>query len=656
MKHTINIRGVLIPNNYKWYYDFFGEDSTCPADVQKILDNFKDGDDIEIYINSPGGVIDVGSEIYTMLRGKKDSIKIYITGEACSAASIVAMAGYCEMSPTALMMVHCVSTRASGNHTNMEHTAEMLRAADKALSTAYTFKSGMTEEEVLDMMEHETWLTAEQAKERGLIDGIMFEEEQTESFLVAGPLFALPDAGKMDKVRSMLKEADSDKESVFLMQTKLDLLKLKGEKKMKKKQYEAKRAQLMNEAQQLINEGKAKEAQEKMEEVKALDEQWDAIAQAEANFNALNKEPENKSPILPEDTFTPSVQKNVETVAEAYASKTYEDAWAKKLMGMQLSENESESFKMVNEAFTHTTQNTSIVIPKSVTKGIWEMAGEMYPYFNDVTKTYVKGVLSMIQEDTSSDSGWYEESTPTEDGKETFKEFTLNGCELSRAITVSWKLKEMAIEDFIPYIQRKMAKKMGAAAGYGATHGKGPDPVKGKSEPTGTITALTKEEGTPQVVQYAKGSIPTYKDIINTRSKIKSGYSAGIAIYANSTTIWTKIAAITDANKRPLFVLDLTNGGSFRILGMLVKEDDSMQDGEMLFSNAREGYHLNVNKEITMTSEDHAKERKTDYCGYAIMDGNIVTSKAHALLTEITSESSQTSVPAQTSETGESNK
>lgn len=57
-----------------------------------------------------------------------------------------------------------------------------------------------------------------------------------------------------------------------------------------------------------------------------------------------------------------------------------------------------------------------------------------------------------------------------------------------------------------------------------------------------------------------------------------------------------------------------------------------MNDGEILLSNAFAGYHANINKEITMLTEDHVKERKTDYCGYAIMDGNAITNKAHALL------------------------
>lgn len=221
----------MIPNDYKLYYDWFGEDSTCPRDVQKVLDAVVVGDEIEVYINSPGGVIDVGSEIYTLLRAQ-ENVKIYITGEACSAASIVAMSGYCEMSPTALMMVHCVSSGARGNHSAMEHMAEVLRTADRALCTAYVAKTGMTEEEVLELMEHETWLTAEQARERGLIDAIMFEEQEVMP-LVAGPLFALPGKEQMEKVKKMMEEADESKNesSVFLMQKQLDLLKLRGERR-----------------------------------------------------------------------------------------------------------------------------------------------------------------------------------------------------------------------------------------------------------------------------------------------------------------------------------------------------------------------------------------------------------------------------------------
>jgi len=217
----------MIPNDYKWYYNFFGGDSTCPKDVQQILDLFQAGDEIEIYINSPGGVIDVGSEIYTLLKTHKNNIKIYITGEACSAASIVAMAGYCEKSPKALMVGDCVSSGVRGNHVTMEHMGEVLRTADKALCTAYMDKAGMTEAEALEMMEHETWLTAQQAKEKGLIDKIMFQEQEVEP-LVNGLAFNLPTQEQMERVKNMIGDKTKD---TLLVQTKLNYLKMKGEQR-----------------------------------------------------------------------------------------------------------------------------------------------------------------------------------------------------------------------------------------------------------------------------------------------------------------------------------------------------------------------------------------------------------------------------------------
>lgn len=205
-------------------------DATCPNDVRKVLENVLEGDEIEVYITSPGGVIEVGTEIYTLLR-TAENVKIYITGEACSAASIVAMAGYCEMAPTALMMVHCVSTGVSGNHSDMEHMAEVLRTADRALCQAYMQKSGMTEAEALKMMEHETWMTAEQAKAKGLVDAVMFEEEENLEYMVAGNKFRLPSEEQLNQVKKIMKEQKTGgiDPAVFLVEEQTKTLKMRGE-------------------------------------------------------------------------------------------------------------------------------------------------------------------------------------------------------------------------------------------------------------------------------------------------------------------------------------------------------------------------------------------------------------------------------------------
>ena len=147
---------------------------------------------------------------------------------------------------------------------------------------------------------------------------------------------------------------------------------------MTRKQYEDKRNNLMQEAQNLINSGKTEEANAKMEEIKNLDEQWDAIAQAQANFNALNKEPQAVNVFGQENSSMRADGFNGEErtkEAQAWASEEYKIAWAKNLMNLPMTAEESAAFKMVNEAYTHTTGNTQIVIPKTVSRGIWEEAG-----------------------------------------------------------------------------------------------------------------------------------------------------------------------------------------------------------------------------------------------------------------------------------------
>lgn len=391
---------------------------------------------------------------------------------------------------------------------------------------------------------------------------------------------------------------------------------------MNKKQYLDKRDQLMNQANQKISEGLVDEANQIMDQVKELDETFENEAQARADFEAL-KEPKGIEPMNVGSFVAGTVNSEMNPL-DAWASNEYYTAWAHSMMGAPMTAEEKEVYAMVNEAYTHTTGNTSQVIPKNVSTRIWEEAAELYPYYAEVTKTYVNGLLSIPQEETSSDSGWVEETKTTEDGKEAFKEFILAGCELARDIVVSWKLKEMSMDDFVRYIERKMGEKMGQGADYGVLKGAG----KSANEPTGVITALLAEENKPQVVEY---STLSYSDFTKARGKIKSGYSAGLKVYANNSTIWNQIANVLDANKRPIFVPDPTTG-KYRVLGMEVEEDATLEEDEILISNAKRGYHANVNKEISLLTQEENKKRATTYTGYAILDGNVLTTKAHALL------------------------
>ena len=401
---------------------------------------------------------------------------------------------------------------------------------------------------------------------------------------------------------------------------------------MKYEEYLRQRQELTDKAQALIGEGKTEEADAVMNDIKALDQKYEKSCKQQANLEALNGSVKSKAYNILGSTGETGMGDSGagENEVVDFKSEKYLNAWVNKMQGKNLTKDEEDTIRMVNEAYTHTTENTGEVIPETVVKGIWTEVEDMYPFYADVAKTSVTGTLTMVIGESSTDAAWYEEDTSTADGKEKFGTLTLSGCELARAITISWKLKEMARAEFLPYIQKRMAEKMGTACGYGVTHGAGV--VENKpAEPKGIVTAIEAEKDTPRVVKYTAGGL-NWKNITEARKKIKSGYANGLAVYANANTIWGEIASCVDGIGRPLFMAGTESGSVGRISGLLVKEDGSMKDGEILIGNANRGYTVNINKGISMQTEDHVKARTTDYAAYAIIDGTPITLNAFVLL------------------------
>ena len=174
----IDVRGDIIGNNDKWIYDWLEWDSTCPDDVKSALQTMPAGEKLIVNINSGGGSVMAGQEIYSLLHGRQD-VEIHIQSLAGSAASVIAMANTCKMSPVATIMIHNVSmSGASGDYHDMQKNAEILKTMNSALAEAYVAKTGKTKDEILKMMDKETWITAGQALEMGFVDEV--EELQTQ--------------------------------------------------------------------------------------------------------------------------------------------------------------------------------------------------------------------------------------------------------------------------------------------------------------------------------------------------------------------------------------------------------------------------------------------------------------------------------------------
>lgn len=229
---VIQIKGAIIANEDKWIYDYFGIDATCPQEVKKALEE-AGGDDVTFEINSPGGDISAGSEIWYLISQYVGNTVADIVGYACSAASYLAMgANKVRMVPSALMMIHNVSGGAHGDKHTMKHESHVLQIADEAISNAYRLKTGKSREEILKLMDAETWMEAYKAKELGFVDEIIGEEEEQPvitGFYNAMGFGALLSDEVKEKIRNTVKNPDydaSDKRD-FLIK-KLNLLKLGG--------------------------------------------------------------------------------------------------------------------------------------------------------------------------------------------------------------------------------------------------------------------------------------------------------------------------------------------------------------------------------------------------------------------------------------------
>ncbi len=399
---------------------------------------------------------------------------------------------------------------------------------------------------------------------------------------------------------------------------------------MNKTEYLNKRNEMLRNAQSMIDAGDIGGADKLMENVKELDEKFSNEARSRANMESLK----NNAPL-------PNLEKgsegfvNGDVLGQTGEVKTNEadekllvNAWAKFMMNKPMTDDENSAFVLANSAMT--TENSGILVPETVAKGIWKEIGEQYPLYNDVLATNIKGTVTVLKSKNSTDASWYEEFEETEDGNEMFDKNSLHGCELSRCVTISWKLREMAIEDFIPFIQSQLAEKMGAAAAYGVFKGSGPAAANSgkKDEPRGIKTALMADEKKEQVITVSGEA--TYKDISSMVGKVKGTYKKGAKWYAKGEYIWDTLSNITDKTGKPIFIPDPVNGGVGRMFGFAVEEDDSVDT--LLFGNANKGYHLNVNKTMTIETEDHKKKRETDYIAYAIMDGDVRTLKAFSYL------------------------
>ncbi|MBF7104083.1 ATP-dependent Clp endopeptidase proteolytic subunit ClpP [Pediococcus pentosaceus] len=132
--------------------------------------------DIYLYINSPGGVVTAGLAIYDTMNFIKSDVQTIVMGMAASMASVLASSGTKGKRfalPHSEVMIHQPSGGAQGQQTEIEIAAEQILKTRKELNTILAENSGQPLEKINIDTERDNYLSAQDAVEYGLIDGVM---------------------------------------------------------------------------------------------------------------------------------------------------------------------------------------------------------------------------------------------------------------------------------------------------------------------------------------------------------------------------------------------------------------------------------------------------------------------------------------------------
>lgn len=173
----LRIEGDIISDNEAWIYEWFDIPAASPNQFRSELKEH-DGKDIVVWIDSYGGDVFAGAGMYNALKNHNGKITVKIDSKAMSAASVIAMAGdEILMSPVAILMIHNPWTTASGDMKDLRKTADVLDSIKDSIINAYVNKTGRSNSSIAEMMDDESWMSANVAVKEGFADGVLYDSE-----------------------------------------------------------------------------------------------------------------------------------------------------------------------------------------------------------------------------------------------------------------------------------------------------------------------------------------------------------------------------------------------------------------------------------------------------------------------------------------------
>lgn len=404
---------------------------------------------------------------------------------------------------------------------------------------------------------------------------------------------------------------------------------------MNKKEHLEKRQNLINEAENLINEGKIEEANAKMEEVKQLDNQWEEIAKAQANLNALN-EPKginitNLAGMRGVDgVVVDTLDNNIITNNEdLYNSIEYRKAFMNHVIkGSPIPE------KFMNADQNTKTTDVGSVIPTTVMEKIVEKLESTGMILPLVTRTSYKGGLAIPTSSVKPVATWVAEGQGSDKQKKTTGQIVFSYYKLRCAVSVSFETSVVTLGVFETTLINNIAEAMTKALEQAIITG------SGVGQPTGILTE-TAPEG--QNIEIAADADVDYETLINAEAALPLAYEND-AVWCMTKKTFMKFVGMTDNNGQPIARVNYGISGrpERTLLGRTVVLNDYMtslgapieEDAVVAFLFNFKDYVLNTNYNITIKRYEDNETDDQVTKALMLVDGKVVDKNSLVTITK----------------------
>lgn len=171
----------MVADDDLWVYDWFGISAFSPHVVREAIRDNVD-DELVVEVNSGGGSVFAGFEIFSLLRGAECRTVAVVQSLAASAAStIISGCDTVQVSPVAQIMLHLPAIVTEGNRKDHRDSIKLLDSITESILNGYESKcrGKATRDKLAQLMRAETWIPAQDAVEMGLADEILYQDDTT---------------------------------------------------------------------------------------------------------------------------------------------------------------------------------------------------------------------------------------------------------------------------------------------------------------------------------------------------------------------------------------------------------------------------------------------------------------------------------------------